>query len=303
MFNKTKMFFAPENEGGAAAPAATTTENPVTADTSDVTAVLHYDPFKKGDEIPEAKAAAGAKDKTGTDTGAGNEEVVTPAKDAPKKEEPANSGNDDQAKHWRDIAEARQADLDRVSKKPTGGAEEEEGPKIPEYNFNIPDPLINLLTSEKVEDFKTGVQALAKGIAGAIHAQMAVHMSEQFDPRFQSMPQQIMQILGAQTQAKAVSDDFYGTYPELNHPSIKGLVKQTGEALAKKLGKTAWDKELRDATATEVKAIMAIAAGQKTNGKDTSPPRMLSTQGARPAVNSSDSESRDIVDTLFSQLD
>ena len=45
-----------EAEGKGSAPAKETFENVTTASTEDVTAVLHFDPFKKGDTIPEGKA-------------------------------------------------------------------------------------------------------------------------------------------------------------------------------------------------------------------------------------------------------
>jgi hypothetical protein len=107
----------------------------------------------------------------------------------------------------------------------------------------------------------------------------------------------IMQTLQAQAKAKAVSDDFYGKYPQFNHPQLKTLVKQTGETLAKKLGKTNWDEELRDAIAAEMTGILS-AAGVKAPTEPPKPPRMLSSSSARSA-SAVDDVSKDIADTFF----
>ncbi len=299
MFNNLpKIKFAPENEGGAA---ATTFENTSNVATDDITAVLHFDPFKKGEEIPEGKTeekteTPPAKKAKEGKSEAGDEKTNIPAKDAKaststKSDSEAKSG--DQAEYWRGIAEARQEQLNKASKPVE--EKKEEGIKIPEYNFDVPDKLVEALTSSEVPTFKKGVQALIQGMAGAVHAQMIAHVQEMYNPRFESVPAMIMQTLQAQAKAKAVSDDFYGKYPQFNHPQLKNLVKQTGEVLAKKLGKTDWDEELRDAIANEMTGILSAVKPQQEQSK---PPRMLSSSSARvaPAV---DDVSKDIADTIF----
>lgn len=279
-----------------------TFENAQTASAEDVTSVLHYDPFKKGDEIPEGKTSG----KADTSKSAGEGDATPSPAPAPapspapakKPDDAAKPGSDDQARHWREIAESRAEEL-KTLRKPAD--EPKTGPTIPEYNFTVPKELIQHLTSEKIEDFESGVVGLAKGIAGAVHAQMLNHMEQLYKPRFDGIPQQVIQMLRAHQTAKAVETDFYGKYPELNHPSLRSLVKQTAASLAKELGKEAWDETLRDKTAESVKALIAAATGAKPNGSDSNPPpRMLPAGGTRTPAKNDNSELRDIADTLFS---
>lgn len=301
-----KKFFEAEGKGSAAAKTETF-ENASTAKSEDIESVLHFDPFKKGEVIPESKvedktkpAAKTAKeDKTEVDDEKTNIPVKESKAPASKKESSeATKPTEDQAAYWRGIAEARQEALN--AKAPSKETKEEVENKIPNYAFEIPDELITALTSPEAPTFKKGLQALVQGMAGAIHAQMDAHMQKQYNPRFESLPAMVQQVIQAQAKAKSVHDDFYGKYPELNHPQLKNLVKATGEAIAKKLGKNDWDEELRDAVALEVKGLLSSVAPK--NGKDTNPPpRMLPTQGARTIV-PADDIGREIADTLFSEF-
>lgn len=307
--NWNKIYFAADKEGAGAgnmsAPATdSSTQNPQNTETKDIVDVLHFDPFKKGEEIPDPEDKKPTESgKTGkAKAGAGNENTP-PAEDKtplpPKKDAaPASPPSaDDQTahyktlmEHYKEIAEGKTKEEPKVEDKDT----------IPEYNFTIPDQLIEVLTTDDVGKFKTGVTALAKGIATAVHAQMMAHMDTRYNPRFESIPQTIAKAMQAIEQHRTVESDFYGTYPELNNPALRNFVKTTGEAVAKKMGKKAWDAELRDAIAAEVKGVIAAAAGSARNGQDRStPPRMLPSQGSRPSAPAND-EAKDIADTLFS---
>lgn len=59
-----------------------------------------------------------------------------------------------------------------------------------------------------------------------------------------------------------VAADFYGTYPELNRPEIKPLVQKVATQASIDLKKKAWDAELRDETARQVKMILALQKSQ-----------------------------------------
>ena len=303
-----KKFF--EAEKGGSAPASF--ENKETVPSDDVISVLHFDPFKKDDKIPDAeetpqKEEAGTKAKAAAGDEKEEKTNLPPAKDdktstAKKDASPAKPGDQD-SNYWRGLAEAREQELKEARKAKTEPKDTKEEPadKIPEYDFEIPDKLINHLTSDKVEEFKVGVQALAKGIAGAIHAQMRTHMAQSYDPRFASLPQQVIQIVAAHQRNIETMNDFYGTYPELNHPPLKPIIEQIGKDVAKELGKTAWDNELRDAIAERTKLMLSIPS--KQNGSaPAAAPKMLPSQGARSAPTPSDKVAREIADTLFSDF-
>jgi len=269
-------------------------------ETSSVVDVLHYDPFKAGDKIPEAKAGAKATDNSTADTGTGDEKTgtdegtpsPTPAPTVVPKKDAV--GTDSQADYWKQIA-----DHQRTLIEGKGGKEEpkEEGVKIPAYNFNIPDKLVEALTSTEVPVFKQGVIALIQGMAGAVHAQMINHVSEMFEPKFRSIPEQIMQTLQAQAQNNAVADDFYGKYKELNHPQLHGIVLQTATAIAKEKNLTGWSEELRDETAKRVKDIIAVATGGAGAAKPKAPATLPNGSGAR-TVKKTGTETDDIASTL-----
>lgn len=276
-----------------------TFENKQTATTEDITAVLHFDPFKKGEEIPEAKADTKV---TGTDNAKPEDRDETKGAKAPSSEEKTNlppstkpaESTSKEADAWKQLAEERGKQLEVAAPKKT---EKENGLKIPEFDYTISDEHIEALGSQDPKVFKGGVAALAKGLSAGIFAHIVNHLHESYNPRFDSIPVQMMNVLAAKEQADNVRKDFYGTYPELDHPQLKGLIEQVGKAKAKELGKTVWDKELRDATAKEVKGI--LGAFTPANGKDSSPPpRMLPAQGARPTVTQGDDLARDIAETL-----
>lgn len=298
-----KKFYDAE-KGGAAS--AETFENTPTASTDDVTAVLHFDPFKKGEEIPEgdkktpsAKNAKEEKPEGGDEEGKSNLPSTKGGKKASTSTKPSTEAKPgDKADYWRGIAEERERQLNAKAPKKED-EKEDAGMKIPEYNFTIPDELVTKLTSDKVEDFKQGIGMLAKGLAGAIHAQMAGYFQEAYNPRFDTIPSMMMQAIEAHAKAKAISDDFYGNYPEYNHPQLKPIVKQLGNDLAKKLNKSEWDEELRDAIAEQ----MALMLGGATKKAEPKPPvKMLPSGGARTMSNKGDEVAQDIADTLFSQF-
>jgi len=286
-----------ENKAGAPA----TFENTETADTTDVVSILQFDPFKKGDDIPEVKEEPKPVDKADTKpkTEGGDEKTnVAPASVPSKKEESVAKPGDQSADYWRGIAEAREAEL--KSAKAPKEAEKKDELEIPGYDFDIPNQLIEKLTSDKVEDFKVGVQALAKGIAGAIHAQMYGHLKKTYDPRLEGLPAQAMQMFQAYQQNLAIANDFYGTYPELNHQPLRPVIQKLGEDVAKELGKKEWDQELRDEIAKRAMAMLKMQP--KAKESTPTPPKMLPSSGARTAPSSADQVVRDITETLFSEF-
>lgn len=284
-----------------------TTETPnfdnVDSGDKDITDVLKFDPFagKNEDEIPQGDISGDTDKAKASGEGDENEPKAPAAPAKAPETKPAESVSDatgDQVKHWQSIAESYQQQIQalKTSAKPETPAEPEV--KIPDYNFDVPDKLIEVLTTEQdPARFKEGVIALMKGIAGAVHAQMYNHVDETLTKRFSSIPQMINAVTTAQKQATEMRADFYGKYPEFDHPQMHDFVMKTAEAVAKETGKKAWDAELRDATATRMKEIISIA-GKAPGNNNPQPPRMLSSQGSRPAAPAKDASS-DIMDTLF----
>lgn len=278
------------------------TENPQTVDTDDITSVLHYDPFAGGDtEIPEVKAPAVT---SGTDNAsAGGDENPPPVAPAAPATKPAASATPEVPDAaYRQIAD-QLATIAASAARPQNVEPENTGPKKPAFGFNIPDPLVAALSSQDPVEFKQGLGAFAQGVAQVVFEQTIAYQDSLYKPQLESLPSLMLQAVQQMQHNKSVEQDFYGTYKELDNPMLRPVVKQVATQVASELGKSAWDAELRDATAKRVKELMAFAVGQQQQPAQTSAPaaRMLSNQGTRPAVNASvDAVSRDIVDTLFS---
>lgn len=287
-----------DNTPSTEAPASF--ENTANADTNSVLDVLHFDPFKKDSEIPAGDKTPADTGKEGT-SGAGNEKVTPPAKTAPetKTPAPATTPAPETENHWQSIAENYKNQLEAATKTTAPAKEDSTKPALPKYDFNIPDALIEVLTTETDKGkFKEGVAALASGIANAIQATMLPYIEAQFNPRFDSIPQMLQAHIQGQEKAKTVRQDFYGTYPELDQPALYGFIRQIGDATAKELKITEWNQTLRDETAKRVKAIIAQATGVKTPAKPAvTPPRMIGGNSARTAPANDDAG--DIADTIF----
>lgn len=294
----SRVCFAPANDGGAEAPASF--ENVQTESTNNVLDVLHFDPFKKGDEIPAGDKTPADTGKEGT-SGDGNENGSPAAKAAPetKTPAPATTPAPSAESNWQAIAENYKNQLEAVTKTNAPAKEDSTKPALPKYDFNIPDALIEVLTTETDKGkFKEGVAALASGIANAIQATMLPYIEAQFNPRFDNIPQMLAQHIQGMERAKTTRQDFYGTYPELDQPALYSFIRQIGDATAKELNITEWNQTLRDETAKRVKAIIAQATGTKTPAKPAAtPPRMIGGNSARSAPANDDAG--DIADTIF----
>lgn len=279
-----------------------------TNSTSEILEVLHYDPFKGQEEVAAADKAAANTDKAAVGGDEKGKEAVLPsstkeevasATPAPamKTDESANAMNQEQA--WRAIAEAA------LATKPAGKEEKKDetpDPRTPPaYNFQMPDALIEKLTSQNPEDFKVGLNAYANGIANAVHAQAFKHIEEYFQPMLQAMPQNVFAQIQAQRAAEEVKKDFYGRYAEFDKPILHPVIKQIGEQLAKEGKVTQYTPEFGDAIAAKARELLGITAAPaaaKPNAPKT-PPKMLPSQGSRVAPSSEDALAKEVADVIF----
>lgn len=271
-------------------------ENVNTAPTEDITSVLQYDPFAKGEKLPEVVEETPAVTEKPVEVPAAVVEENVPT-NAAKNE----SDTEEQLRLWKELADARQAALDKVSTDKGKGAAGEEAPAdaLPAYDFEIPDQLVEALTTSDVKVFKQGVTALAKGLAIAIHGQMQKQFESVYNQRFDSLPAQVMQTIQAASQKQAVFQDFYGKNPELNKPALYPIVTKVAEEAAKRLKKTAWDDELRDVVAKDVKALLGAVSGNSAPAATPAPAQMLSSQGARVGASSGSKLEQEIASIMF----
>lgn len=275
--------------------------------------VLHFDPFRGDNEVAAADAKASTVANTDKAAAGGDEKgkeavpsapakvEAAPAAAAPvkKTEESVNTSEMNQEQAWRAIAEAALAT--KPAGKEENKAEEPDPRKVPAYNFQMPDALIEKLSSQNPEDFKVGLNAYANGIAAAVHAQAFKHVEEYFKPLFESMPQNVFAQIEARKAADEVKKDFYGRYAEFDKPVLHPVIKQIGEQLAKEGKVTKYTPEFGDAIAAKARELLGIVAAPavvKPNAPKA-PPKMLPSQGARVAPSSEDSLSREVADVIF----
>ena len=268
--------------------------------------VLRFDPFP-GEDMEEEQEATPAEQETqeteAKPADGGKEKPAQPATpEVPEvKENPEVNLLKEKLAAQSELIEALRANQggkDGAEPKKEGG---EAKPDLPDYLVNVPDELLAGLGSEDPAERKQAVQYLIQGTAQLVHKTVAKIIDERVSGVSTSVPQMIQQAMVAQTQQKAIFDDFYGKYPELKNPVLNTIIKDTAKALQQE-GYTEWNTNFRDALAKKVKETVAALGGTlpakaevKPNGK---PPVMVGGGSTRSSSNSKSLE-QEIVDTLF----
>jgi len=153
---------------------------------------------------------------------------------------------------------------------------------MPEYNFEIPDQLVNMMASEDPGERKRAMGALVKGVSQTIHQQVVdviKHVQESMGGNITT------QIQNHQAQQQ-VYNDFYGAYPHYNTPALRkvvhGMAIQLIQQDASMGVRTQWNKNfqqrLGDAVTNSLKAAGINLGGQQpaaqttTNAAPANPP-------------------------------
>lgn len=125
------------------------------------------------------------------------------------------------------------------------------------YAFNIPPQTAAMLTSENPQERIAATTALITGASRIVHEQVVQSVREEFG---QVIPHVVSAIVEQRLQAKAVFDDFYGTFKELNRPELRTLIQQVGQQVRQEYGNPNWSPQLRDAIGTRVRQVLSGAA-------------------------------------------
>jgi DNA-directed RNA polymerase beta' subunit len=151
---------------------------------------------------------------------------------------------------------------------------------IPPYDVQVPDAVTALLRSENPQEFQTGVKHLANGVLQIAHRSIVSSVRKELRSVLpQIIAQNVTQIIAQQH----VKSDFYGKYSALNKPVFHGIVAQAGMEVARELGKTAWDEELRDKIAERVFSLFGQIAPATAPAAAPRAPA-FTPSGARPAA-------------------
>lgn len=255
----------PPPEAQTPVPAEAPAGNP----TPTVAEIMAFDPF-----APENEAKLnGEPESTGTDKtpGEGGNADEKPVSQPPKKEDPPQPKEDATAQLKAQLAEqaalvaSLQKQLQQQQLSPTQQPQPQ--PTKPEpnsdlvgmYQMRLPTDLRAALRSEDEGTFEQGIAVLMQSQAIAIHRNIRAEMAQMVQ---QVIPNLVQQTSRQQSESQRVEADFYGKYPQYNHPTLRPIVRDTAVRLAKEMGKTGWDEQLRDATAEHVTKLLASALPQ-----------------------------------------
>jgi hypothetical protein len=298
--------------------------NEANASTNDILNTLRHDPFPGG-KAPEAKAdtkdkgkakakpaekpadSKAAEPKTGggnqADGGATSSQPATGTPSDPEKEALRES-----VKNATALIEALKSGSKEPKsggKAPSGTAQPSEAESAePKYDFNIPDQLVQALTTDDPQVFKQGVAGFAKGIGMGVHREVTKYIESQLPKMMEKIvPQMIQNHLQTFNSRKAIFDDFYGTYKELNNPTLYPVIANITATTMQELKTDKWSPAVRDTVAKKVKELLGGIVGQvPANGNDSKLPKHPQLGGgnnSRGPVETKNDVASDIMDTLF----
>lgn len=293
--------------------------------------VMNHDPFPGGELPPEEKGAAEAvpsqqpsEQKPGEPAipaeGGAAAPAATPAAPATTPAVPAAPAPMAVPENVALQAQVTslQAALARMQSQQTQPAQQPAAQKPaekPDFMFNVPDQLIQLMGSEDPSQVRQGVQALMAGLGQSIHG----IVMEAVDAKFASVPSMITQGQEMLAQKQNIFDDFYKAHPDLNQPALHSIIANVGAQVQAEMGLHAWSPQLRDAIAVRVRQSLGQIQGATQVAAPAAltavpvpapapapvatpvpvPPAMIGS-GVSPApAPSGDALARDIVDTLF----
>lgn len=214
----------------------TSTEGGIFDDAA-LNAIFKFDPFEKGDESQPAPSGADS-------ISAPAESAAPTAADSVSSPEPAPA-----PKGLDEVV----ASLSEVAASLKTKEETKDQPDPIESLFSdvqLPPTLVAAMRSESPEEAGAALNLIVQGTA-----RMAVRKARELLDSFvtESLPVMLSSHAQAQTAAKDVHDDFYGTYPQLNKPEIKPFITNLAAQMANEAGANfkGWNPAFRDAVATK----------------------------------------------------
>ena len=169
-------------------------------------------------------------------------------------------------------------------------------------------------SSDDPATVQAGLSEYATGIAQVTHynvlAQMRQEMAALREELLKESVDNFKQVsereTQEQTQRSAISNDFYGKFPELDKPELKLFVQMQAKQLAQQYGVQGWNENFRDTLGAHVKKILGMSGQGPRPDEDPDPKkpgksgqRFNSGSGAgRSKPSGKKDELADISDTL-----
>lgn len=226
----------------------------------------------------------------------GKPEGTEEAKTAPAVEQPPQppppvaqpSGGIDATAMQEAINKAVEQRLAALSAERQGQAPEASPPsqedEVPSHLYEIPDQLLQMISSEDPAQSRQGLQVLIAGALRSVHRAVLNQVRQELGTVKSQIPEMMNQFHNIRTKQMAVFEDFYGANPDLKVPQIMPMIHAEAVALAKErpdLVGNGWNQKFRDELSRRVRSILRWQVS--TPAQPAAPPKILNG-GARPAT-------------------
>lgn len=154
---------------------------------------------------------------------------------------------------------------------------------IPAYNVGVPDALVEGLASEDPQVRKNSIAGMLSGIGALVHKEVKRDMLAVIQ---QSVPRIAAETQSSTRTQEAIFNDFYGNYPQLNVPELRGVIQNAAGPIFQEMGLTAanfgskWPAA-RAALGTKVLGLLNLTQPQTAPALQ---PRVPGGTGASPTT-------------------
>lgn len=130
--------------------------------------------------------------------------------------------------------------------------------QLTQYNFQIPEPVLQALDSEDPADRQRGITHLLNGVAHTVHTRVR----QELQAVQQIFPEYASQAVSAHLQRQAIREDFYTEFPQLNKKEFVETVKTTIQTVMAEDKVTEWTPQVRDKAGKRVLTALGLTASK-----------------------------------------
>lgn len=154
-----------------------------------------------------------------------------------------------------------------------------------QYQLTVPPDIVADLRSEDLGQVNRGLTVLVNSLATVVHQTVRAEINNKLRDLAGWSARTAATITQKAIQQDRVRADFYGAFPDLNHPVLHPIVEQVMNDTIQQTGATAWSPELRDMIGNNVRvAVRTVALGPDgARAVMTPPAQPAPVVAARPA--------------------
>ena len=167
---------------------------------------------------------------------------------------------------------------------------------IPTYQYEIPDQVLQMLSSEDPSHRKVALGNVMTAVSRSVHGLMQKELA-------QVIPMLARQVVQEHLAQQEVGKEFYTKYPTLDKPELRPLIYQIASSWAQQNPNAGWNAQTRDAIARVVHATFNMPFPGQGNGQASPPPppqapTMMPTMSRPAATLSAGSDEQELMDML-----